>query len=272
LSISPETTDNLRRKLADLLAPATELQEGLLVSATYDGDKRLAVLKFYDPSRDRVVRWEDNTGHKPYCFTKLPMDRLAAIKARKDVLSIEEVQKLDLLSDSRMMVRKITTPTPWQSAVALRGTASATRSRPGRPTSVLRELRLDRGLRVATYYAIKDGNVHRGGEGGPRDRNQVPQQILSKNSGEQTKFITEWADLLASRSAPSRGSATDIEVAERGGRIPDPEKADREVIAVSFHNDIESLVYLVAREGGRVPPRRRRPVTRPSCIPTRCPC
>ncbi|MGD0638549.1 MAG: DNA-directed DNA polymerase I, partial [Nitrososphaerales archaeon] len=37
--------------------------------------------------------------------------------------------------------------------------------------------------------------------------------------------------------------------ANEEARIPDPEKADREVIAISFHNDTESLVYLVAREG-----------------------
>ena len=250
MSISPETTDNLRRKLADLLAPATELQEGLLVSATYDGDKRLAVLKFYDPSRDRVVRWEDNTGHKPYCFTKLPMDRLAAIKARKDVLSIEEVQKLDLLSDSRMMVRKITTTDP----LAIGGGPSGNSIRDQieaweADIKYYENYVYDRGLRVGTYYAIKDGNVIAVEKGVPETVTRSLNQILSKNSGEQTKFITEWADLLGQPLCSFKRIATDIEVANEEGRIPDPEKADREVIAVSFHNDIESLVYLVAREG-----------------------
>jgi DNA polymerase elongation subunit (family B) len=249
LSISAETTDNLRRKLADLLAPATELQEGLLVSATYDGDKRLAVLKFYDPSRDRVVRWEDNTGHKPYCFTKLPMDRLAAIKARKDVLSIEEVQKLDLLSDSRMMVRKITTTDP----LAIGGSPSnSIRDQIDAWEADIKYYEnyvYDRGLRVGTYYAIKDGNVIPVEKEVPETVTRSLNQILSKSSGEPTKFITEWADLLGQPLCSFKRIAIDIEVANEEGRIPDPEKADREVIAVSFHNDSESLVYLVAREG-----------------------
>ena len=103
---------DLAGKLARLTHPVTEMEEGLLVSATYDGDKRLAVLKFYDPKLDRVWLWEDNTGHKPYCYTKTPMDRLAAIKERPDIVEIREEQKLDLLADSPIMVRKIVAGTP----------------------------------------------------------------------------------------------------------------------------------------------------------------
>ncbi len=59
--------ESLSEKLSKLTTPVSELEEGLLVSATYDGDKRVAVLKFYDPKRDRVWLWEDKSGHKPYC-------------------------------------------------------------------------------------------------------------------------------------------------------------------------------------------------------------
>jgi len=249
LSTITVTAEQLRKKLADLLEPASELEEGMLVSAIYDGDKRLAVLKFYDPRRDRVVRWEDNTGHKPYCYTKWPMDRLGPIKARRDVISIEEEQKLDLLSDSRMMVRKITTTDP----LAIGGSPSnSIRDQIDAWEADIKYYEnyvYDRGLRVGTYYAIRDGKVLPVEKEVPETVTRSLNQILSKNSGEQTKFIREWADLLGQPLCSFKRIATDIEVANEEGRIPDPEKADRDVIAVSFHNESESLVYLVARGG-----------------------
>ncbi len=98
---------DLEEKLSKLLVPVTDLEEGLLVSATYDGDKKLAVLKFYDPRLDRVWRWEDNTGHRPYCYSKLPMEEVSQLRSRGDVVAIEDVQRLDLLTDSTLTVRKI---------------------------------------------------------------------------------------------------------------------------------------------------------------------
>jgi DNA polymerase elongation subunit (family B) len=249
LSTITVTAEQLRKKLADLLEPASELEEGMLVSAVYDGDKRLAVLKFYDAQRDRVVRWEDNTGHKPYCYTKWPMDRLGPIRARKDVISIEEEQKLDLLSDSRVMVRKIVTTDP----LAIGGSPSnSIRDQIDAWEADIKYYEnyvYDRGLRVGTYYAIRGDKVIPVEKEVPETVKRSLNQILSKNSGEQTKFIREWADLLGQPLCSFKRIATDIEVANEEGRIPDPEKADRDVIAVSFHNETESLVYLVARQG-----------------------
>ncbi|MDV3276830.1 MAG: hypothetical protein LYZ69_00005, partial [Nitrososphaerales archaeon] len=58
---------NLAGKLTELTKPVADLAEGLLASAIYDGDLRLAVLKFYDAKAGRFWLWRDNTGHKPYC-------------------------------------------------------------------------------------------------------------------------------------------------------------------------------------------------------------
>ncbi len=46
----------------------TTMPPALLVSATYDGQKKSAVLKFYEPVSKKVLLWTDNTGHKPYCY------------------------------------------------------------------------------------------------------------------------------------------------------------------------------------------------------------
>ena len=248
-SLAADSIPNLRERLATLLAPVSELDEGLLVSATYDGDKRVAVLKFYDPKLERVWRWEDNTGHKPYCFTKLPMERLTAIRSRKDVVAIEEEQKLDLLSDATIMVRKIVTTDP----LAIGGSpANSIRDQIDAWEADIKYYEnyvYDKNLRVGTYYSVKAGRVVQLEKEVPETVNRSLNQILSKNTGEQTRFIKEWADLLGQPLCSFKRIATDIEVANEEGRVPDPEKADREVIAISFHNDQESLVYLVARPG-----------------------
>jgi len=75
--LEPGARDKLRRKLNELTTEVTELERAMLVSATYDGARRVAVLKFYDPARNRIFLWSDNTGHKPYCFSK---DRVEVLK------------------------------------------------------------------------------------------------------------------------------------------------------------------------------------------------
>ena len=248
---SVDEPPSLAEKLSKLLVPVTDLEEGILVSAVYDGDKRLAVLKFYDPRAERVWRWEDNTGHRPYCYSKLAASELGSLRSRKDVLGIEEVSRLDLLSDSTISVRKIMASDP----LAIGGS-------PGK--SIRDEIRAweadikyyenyvyDRNLRVGTYYSIRGGQISPLEEEMPAIVAHSLDQILAKNSGEQTRFIREWAELLSQPLCSFKRIALDIEVANEESRIPDPEKADRAVIAISFHNDLESLVYLVAREGDR---------------------
>ena len=245
--------ENLTEKLSRLTAPVSELEEGMLVSANYDGDKRVAVLKFYDPKLDRVWLWEDNTGHKPYCFTKLPRSEvLSKLSGRNDITSIDEVQKADLLSDSRIMVRKIVATDPLaiggQQGRSIRDIMDVWEG----DIKYYENYVYDKSLRVGTYYTVRGGNVSPVQKAMPEVVAKSLDQILSKNSGEQEKFINAWADLLGQPLCSFKRIATDIEVANEEGRIPDPEKADREVIAVSFYNESESLVYLVARgEGDR---------------------
>ena len=148
---------DLAQRLAELTKPVTDLNEGLLVSATYDGEKKVAVLKFFDPKMQRIWLWNDNTGHQPYCYTKLPVEEVQAkLKGRNDIVSIEEEQRMDLLSDREIIVRKIVAKDP----LAIGGS-------PGR--SVRDEIdcweadikyyenyTYDRELRIGTYYRIDD--------------------------------------------------------------------------------------------------------------------
>ena len=56
----------------------------LLVSAAYNKEKNLAVLKFYNPETQELKIWYDETDHKPYCYSKLTKDELDLADINRD--------------------------------------------------------------------------------------------------------------------------------------------------------------------------------------------
>ena len=150
--------DKLRERLASLTKPVSELEEGMLISATYDGDLRVAVLKFYEPKTGQMRLWRDNTGHKPYCYTKLERQELEVVGRRNDVLRIEETEKADLLSDSMIKVRKIVATDP----LAIGGGQNSVRDQIRAWEADIKYFEnyaYDNGLRMGTYYRISGGKV-----------------------------------------------------------------------------------------------------------------
>ncbi len=241
---------DLSSRLSELTRPVNNLEEGILVSATYDGENRVAVLKFYDPKLERIWLWRDNTGHRPYCYTKLPLEQVREkVKGRSDIIAVTEEKKLDLLSDSTIMVRRIVATDP----LAIGGS-------PGRSLrdemecweadiKYYENYTYDRGLRTGTYYNIVDSRLSPVEKEVPETVKRSLESMLSKTTGSAASHIKDWAELLGQPLTTFKRIACDIEVANEQNRIPDPEKADRKIIAVSFHNERESLVYLVQRGG-----------------------
>ena len=54
----------------------SSMPTSLLVSATYNSQKNVAVLKFYHPETQKIILWADQTNHKPYCYSKLSTEEL----------------------------------------------------------------------------------------------------------------------------------------------------------------------------------------------------
>ena len=85
----------------------------LLISAVYDNQKKSAVLKFYDPVSEKILLWDDKTGHKPYCYSKLSPEEIpTTISDRDDVIDIKETKKIDMLQDKSITVSKIIVKDP----------------------------------------------------------------------------------------------------------------------------------------------------------------
>ena len=234
-------------RLGELTAPVSDLDEGLLASATYDGDLKVAVLKFYDQKAGRFWLWRDNTGHKPYCFTRLPAEDLSAVRARKDVIEIREEEKLDLVNDTRVMLRKIVTTDP----LAIGGGNDSIRDQVRAWEADIKyyeNYAYDRGLRMGTYYRVSGGNLFPLEHPVPERVGRSLEEILKRNPPEFEPYLKAWAELLGEPLCDFKRVALDIEVANEAGRLPDPENPRQPVIAVSFFNLDESLVYLL-RQG-----------------------
>ncbi|HLQ06136.1 MAG TPA: 3'-5' exonuclease, partial [Nitrososphaerales archaeon] len=241
-------TSGLAARLTELTKPVNEMDEALLASASYDGDLRLAILKFYDPKVGRFWLWRDNTGHRPYCFTKLPMDELGAVKARKDVVEIIEDERLDFLSDSKAKLRKIVTTDP----LAIGGGNDSIRDMIKAWEADIKyyeNYAYDRGLRMGTYYMVSQGKVIPAKHEVPAKVVNSLEEIMKRNPPEFVPYLREWAELLGEPLCDFRRVALDIEVQNESGRLPDPEEPNQSVIAVSFFNESEKVVFLL--RGGR---------------------
>jgi DNA polymerase I len=244
----PIQASELVSKLTELTKPVSELEESLLASAVYDGDLKVAVLKFYDQEAGRFRLWRDNTGHRPYCYTRLKSEELAEVRARKDVVDIVEEEKIDLLNDARVTLRKIITTDP----LVVGGGNSSIRDQIRAWEADIKyyeNYAYDRGLRMGTYYRITGGKVLSAEHPVPTRVAHSLDQILRRNSPEFAPFIKEWAELLSEPLCDFRRVAMDIEVANEMGRLPEPEDPKQPVIAVSFFSEGEKVVYLL--RGGR---------------------
>src|SRR3989454_6465301 len=219
----------------------------MLISATYDGDLRVAVLKFYEPKTGQMRLWRDNTGHKPYCYTKLERQELEVVGRRNDVLRIEETEKADLLSDSMIKVRKIVATDP----LAIGGGQNSVRDQIRAWEADIKYFEnyaYDNGLRMGTYYRISGGKVLPLKLDAPELVTKSLEEIFRRNPPEFGPYLREWAELLGQPLPDFKRITLDIEVANEQNRVPDSDTADLPVIAVSFFNEYEKVVYLLERE------------------------
>ncbi|RNJ75447.1 MAG: DNA-directed DNA polymerase I [Nitrosopumilus sp. D6] len=224
------------RDLSEITMPPS-----MLVSATYDGPSKSAVLKFYDPKSQKLILWKDETGHKPYCFSRLAPDEIAHLNERDDILEIKTVTRHDLIADSDVKMSQIIASDP----LAIGGRESSIRNSMETWESDIKYYEnylYDRRLIVGKYYEIKDGAVI------PHDLEISDEVKLalkgllwdkvdsdSMVDGEEfKKFISEWAELLNQPIPKIRRLSVDIEIEAVMGRIPDPKIAEKKVTAVGL--------------------------------------
>lgn len=247
---------NLEEKINALCTDTYSLEPSLLVSATYDGDRRLAILKFYNARDGRIYLWYDKTEHKPYCFA-LEGEGLEQLKGRSDIVRIEHVKKMDILNDREISLVKIVATDP----LAIGGTASEKSIRNLLRTwesdiKYYENYLYDNQLIVGLYYSIEDGVIKKHEYKVDENVELALKKLIfdsimrDKGSSEELRiYLQEWAKLLNQPIPTIKRLALDIEVVSEDDRIPDPQKARNEVIAVALVSDNMNEVLLLNRKG-----------------------
>ncbi len=231
----------------------------MLVSATYDNNSKSAILKFYNLESQKLILWKDETGHKPYCYSRLSPDELDFLQEREDILEIKTVQRYDLITDKEINMTKITVADP----LAIGGTTGDKSIRNVIETwesdiKYYENYLYDRKLIVGKYYEIVDKKLK------PHDleiSDEIKIALKSLlwdkvdsgsmvDSEEFKKYITEWADLLNQPIPKIKRLSLDIEVEAEIGRIPDPKIAEKKVTAIGMKgSDDFDQIFVLRTEG-----------------------
>ncbi|MFQ6086514.1 MAG: DNA-directed DNA polymerase I [Candidatus Bathyarchaeia archaeon] len=265
-----------RKEIELILETPRDLPPSYFVSATYDGEKRAACIKLYEPRSEKIYFWYDNTGHKPYLLTNLSpieLEKIGRVMSHPGFDHFELVEKYDPFQDRNVTLTKVVAKDPL--AIG------------GRPRGCLRDIIpedypkiggkteakvweaaikyyqcyiYDRQLAPGMLYKIENNDLiqvkHESSE-------QMIGKICSLFPGEPVEAlrnIETWARLLEYPAPNFRRVALDIEVftptIEIEGkltfRVPDPREAAYQVICVSLlGSDGKKRVLLLRRAGVR---------------------
>ena len=237
----------------------SNLPHSLLISATYNSQKKKCVLKFYEPKSEKIFLWVDKTAHKPYCYSRLSPDELDFLSEREDVLKIEQVTKRDILKDKFITVSKIIVDDP----LAIGGTQTTKSIRNELETwesdiKYYENYLYDNQLIVGKYYKIVDDKII-AEESNISDDTKLALKTLLWDKLSTTKMIdttqfqdavSDWAELLNQPVPKIKRLSLDIEVESEIGRIPDPKMAEKKITAVGFEgSDGLKKIFVLKREG-----------------------
>ena len=270
----PEAEKKGRKKRRAFPPVAPEnLPPSYFVSATYDGRSRKALIKLYEPTSGEIYFWYDNTGHKPYCLTNLPpheLEKIGRLMNHEGFFGFKREERFDALLDRNVQVTKIIANDPLAIGGRPQGTIRdiipedypRVSGKPIEPADIkVWESRIkyyqsyiyDRKLFPGMIYEVKNGDlVPVTLEETEKTLTQL-KALFKDETAEELQFVADWARLLEYPAPKFRRAAIDIEVySPISTRMPDPRKADCEVICVSvYSSDNQKRVMLLEREGMR---------------------
>ena len=264
-SSSKETPERGERKVSKASTPK-DLAPSHFVSATYDGKRRLACIKLYEPESQRIYLWYDSSGHMPYCLTNLPVGELEKIErltSHPRLDHFETVQKYDPLQDRQVTVTKVVAKDPLAIGGRARGCIrDIIPEEYPKIGGIESEVKVweaaikyyqcyiyDRGLAPGMIYSLKDGEL-------VQTRHEESEKVVEEicklfgnEPGEFSQNVEMWARLLEYPAPEFRRVALDIEVfSPIATRVPDPQEAAQQVIcATLLGSDGKKRVLILRR-------------------------
>jgi len=253
-----ETLEGFERKdETDTFSKKGKTQNAVyyLISAEYDGQRRAARLKLYDPISDKIEVWYDNTDHHPYCLAPWPLsdsDR-KNVEKHSGFKNFEKVTKYDPLFDREVDLTKIVAKDPR----SIGGSSSENENIRGKvPKSWEARIKYyncyiyDRQIQMGMPYKLLNDHLIPVKYQSLEEDRQRLKALVKKEDPEYKEYIFKWFQLLESPIPGFRRVALDIEVySPVSNRVPDPNEAEEKVIAASLVNsDGQKKVLILKRE------------------------
>lgn len=211
-----------------------------LLSVSYSGRRGCAVAKLYDPSNGKIYFWYDNTGHRPYLLTDVPVQEILRdpeiLKHPGfDPAHCETVRKVDLLNDEEVALTKVTAKDP----LSIGGRGRGIRDLLARTW----ESRIryhdcyiyDRELYPGYLYRVRNGNLERVDYQVPPDEVEAFLKIFPRGGAISKEALERWLPLFSCPAPSYRRVAIDIEVSTpQLDRIPDARAAEYPIISAAI--------------------------------------
>jgi DNA polymerase I len=245
---------NNRQALVFFPSTSETFPPSYLISIGYDGNLRKCFLRLYDPSSHKIHFWFDDTGHKPYCFSKEPLSDLqknAAVVKNPGFDHFEEASRFDALRGQSVKVTRVVAKDPLTIGGKATGSIRDAITAWEADIKYVENYIYDCGIEPGMMYDCKAKKLR---QVTYRLADQTSKQIEETLHDETTEYrllANEWMRLLECPVPQYRRVALDIEVSNRvESRLPDPELAEDPVICVSLvGSDGTSRVLLLEREG-----------------------
>jgi DNA polymerase I len=209
------------------------LGRSYILSVTYSGKHKKALVKLYEPVTQKIYYWYDNYGHKPYFYVSAPVEYIKnnpKIALHPGFLSYEKVKIYDPLNDQNLELIKIIAKDP----LAVGGGKNSLREYFDKKWEANIKYHAcyihDLGLIPGAPYKIVDGKL-------VEDFDEVSMGDLEKKYGNDPVYFEEiknWVRILNQPIPSIKHVAIDIEVEMEGPNImPSPKKANMPVIAAA---------------------------------------
>ena len=225
-----------------------------LISIGYDGNLKKCFLRFYDPSSHKIHFWYDDTGHKPYCFSKqtlLELQKNVNVARNPGFDHFEEESKFEALRGQQIKVMKIVAKDPLTIGGKATGSIRDAITAWEADIKYVENYIYDRGLEPGMMYEYKEKQLSQVKFELPERTVNEIDRLMPGETADYKKLAREWTRLLECPVPQYRRVALDIEVYQQvETRVPDPEVAEQPIICASLAgSDGANRVLLLKREG-----------------------
>ncbi len=225
-----------------------------LISIGYDGSLKKCFLRLYDPSSHKIHFWFDDTGHRPYCYSKQSLSELQRnvnVAKNPGFDHFEEDSKFDALRGQTVNVTRIVAKDPLTIGGKATGSIRDAITAWEADIKYVENYIYDRGIEPGMMYECKAKQLQQVSYKLSDQTSKEIEKMFHDASPEYKLLANEWMRLLECPVPQYRRVALDIEVSNRvETRVPDPEIAEDPVICVSLvGSDGTSRVLLLEREG-----------------------